>query len=161
MSLAHEEHEEVAWEVAVKSRPLGVRTASLKWQMVSLGEPGGQPGVAYRSGGRGWCRRDLASVFQNRSQLGVGAVGWGQGVADAAYGQALSSWRGAAGGPLAVCDGGRGLGAPPPPSYHAGCAVSPLRLTSHWPLGFLRELSATWGPWHSRKSERHPRGGVI
>lgn len=44
MSLAHEEHEEVAWEVAVKSRPLGVRTASLKWQMVSLGEPGGSQG---------------------------------------------------------------------------------------------------------------------
>lgn len=156
MSLAHGEHEEVAWEVAVKSRPLGVRTASLKWQMVSLGEPGGQPGVAYRSGGRGGGGGTLLVCFRIGASWELvlwvgGKESWMKPMAQPC----------AAGGPLAVGDGGRGLGGPPPPSYHAGCAVSPLRLTSHWLLGFLRELSATWGPWHSRKSERHPRGGVI
>lgn len=41
------EHEEVAWVAAVKSRPLGVGTASLTWQTVSSGEPGAREGSVY------------------------------------------------------------------------------------------------------------------
>lgn len=57
------EHEEVAWVAAVKSRPLGVGTASLTWQTVSSGEPGAQRGVCVLIRGQGRWGRDLASMF--------------------------------------------------------------------------------------------------
>lgn len=47
LSLACEEHEVAARMAAMGSRPLGVGTASLEWQAVSLGNQGASEGFAY------------------------------------------------------------------------------------------------------------------